>query len=409
MDSVKKDLREKMEKLEKTDKEKKKNDNLDIVKTERDFFRQEAIRLNELCKELSNSTDDLMRENIVKAAEIKHLTKKWKESEHTNKQLLTELEGSIRIIKNHENQNQQFLKNHEYYEFIKSNNKNNINNNTLKNNNNNYNSFINNSNNNNFIKTDNGNYSSIPNVNNLYNSFENSSSNYLSKNNKKINSSASFNNININNSSSFNIQNNSTEDIDILASNNYNSLVFDSQREKERIIFIIEKLRAELKKEKNRNQKIIGEFNKILIDKKKLENIFTECVEESRKEILQRKMKDTMHSTKTGFFGFPKNTQYAQFPILNEIQFQNFLATDKRKLIENFLMRDEIINFIKENLSCITAEQKGPFLQKNLNESIFSFRQTKNKFDSKLFRSGEFSRSKNASQIRSSASNLEFI
>ena len=51
MDTVKKDLRDKIEKMEKINNEKMKNDDLDIVKTERDFFRQEAVRLNELCKE----------------------------------------------------------------------------------------------------------------------------------------------------------------------------------------------------------------------------------------------------------------------------------------------------------------------------------------------------------------------
>lgn len=411
MTTVKKDLREKMEKMEKIDKENKKNDDLDIVKTERDFFRQEAIRLNELCKELSNTTDNLIRDNKAKSDDIKHLTRKWKECENTNKQLLAELEGNIKLVKSYENEKKQYLKMQKYYEFIQ----NNINNNSIINKNN----GVNNSNNLNYSNNNNNNsnHSPMPNLNHLYNSsFENSKNNNI---NNLINSSGSGSftnfliNTNLNNSSSYNIQNNSTEDIDFMASNNYNSLVFESQRDKERITLIIEKLRAELKKEKNRNQKIIGEFNKILLDKKKLEKIFIECVEESRREILQRKPLDTMHSTKTGFFGFGKKTHFApqSFPNLSEIQFEHFQATDKKKLLENFLLRDEIVCFLKENLSNIYATQKGPFFEKNLNESLFSFRKTITKFDSKIFTSSDFSvrGSKNAEKLRASSRNVDFL
>lgn len=405
MDTVKKDLRDKMEKLEKMEKEKKKNDDIDIIKTERDFFREEAIRLNELCKELSKVTDNLVRENKAKVSELSHMTKKWKESESVNKQLILELERNVIIIKNYENEKKQFLKMQKYNEIINDYNLNsvkivdnsindkNVNNNANNNSNNFYNAinnYVNNSNN--------SNYSSMPDLNNIYNNpYENNNSNYLKNQNNQNNNlnnlnnkttnSGSYNNINLNNSSSYNNHNNSTEDIDFLASKNYTSLIFDSKKEKERIINIIEKLRTELRKEKNRNQKIIGEFNKILTDKKKLEKIFVECVEEIRKEILQRKLRDTFHSTKNGFFGLGKKAHSAQYPILNEIQIEHFKATDKKKLVENFLMRNEIINFIKENLSVINTEEKGPFFQKNFSESIFAFRQTKNgnKFDSKYF------------------------
>jgi hypothetical protein len=41
-----------------------------------------------------------------------------------------------------------------------------------------------------------------------------------------------------------------------------------------------------------KNSKILGEVNKIMIDKNKLEKIFIDCVEESRKEIIMRKNKE---------------------------------------------------------------------------------------------------------------------
>lgn len=55
---------------------------------------------------------------------------------------------------------------------------------------------------------------------------------------------------------------------------------------------IIENLKSQLKKEKVKNGKILGEVNKIMIDKNKLEKIFIDCVEESRKEIIMRKNKE---------------------------------------------------------------------------------------------------------------------
>ena len=50
MDTVRKDIKEKIERMEQIEKEKRKNENIHLVMAERDFFRQEAIRLNQLCK-----------------------------------------------------------------------------------------------------------------------------------------------------------------------------------------------------------------------------------------------------------------------------------------------------------------------------------------------------------------------
>jgi hypothetical protein len=54
MDTVRKDLKEKIEKMEKVEKEKRKNENIHLIIAERDFFRQEAIRLNQICKGILN-------------------------------------------------------------------------------------------------------------------------------------------------------------------------------------------------------------------------------------------------------------------------------------------------------------------------------------------------------------------
>jgi isopenicillin N synthase-like dioxygenase len=99
MTTVKKDLREKIDSLEIIDTEKKKSDDVENLKTERNFFREEAIRLNNMCKVLAEANQDLIRDNKYKAIEIKHLMKKWKESEEANRQLLSELEKNLKSIK----------------------------------------------------------------------------------------------------------------------------------------------------------------------------------------------------------------------------------------------------------------------------------------------------------------------
>lgn len=98
--AVKKDLREKIDSLEVIDNEKKKSDDSENLKVERNFFREEAIRLNNICLELTKNNEDLLRENKFKNSEIKQLMKKWKESEETNRQLLQELERNLKNYKN---------------------------------------------------------------------------------------------------------------------------------------------------------------------------------------------------------------------------------------------------------------------------------------------------------------------
>jgi ribosomal protein L1 len=50
MNTVRKDIKEKIERMEKLEREKRKNENIHLIIAERDFFRQEAMRLNQLCK-----------------------------------------------------------------------------------------------------------------------------------------------------------------------------------------------------------------------------------------------------------------------------------------------------------------------------------------------------------------------
>ena len=99
MDSIRKDLTSKLEEMEKYSEEKKKANDIRVIKCERDFFRQEAVRLNGICKSFKEKIDELTFNNKLITDELNSLKLKWKESENINKQLLFELESNIQSHK----------------------------------------------------------------------------------------------------------------------------------------------------------------------------------------------------------------------------------------------------------------------------------------------------------------------
>jgi len=95
MDSIRKDLTQKLEEMERQAEEKKKANDIRLIKCERDFFRLEAVRLNGICKSFKEKIDELSFRNKLISDELNTLKTKWKESENINKQLLFELESNI--------------------------------------------------------------------------------------------------------------------------------------------------------------------------------------------------------------------------------------------------------------------------------------------------------------------------
>jgi hypothetical protein len=95
MDSIRKELTQKLEEMEKQAEEKKKANDIRLIKCERDFFRLEAVRLNGICKSFKEKIDELSFRNKLLSDELNTLKIKWKESENINKQLLFELESNI--------------------------------------------------------------------------------------------------------------------------------------------------------------------------------------------------------------------------------------------------------------------------------------------------------------------------
>ena len=105
MDSVRKELREKIEAMEQEEKKRQKMNDIRIIKCERDFFRLEAIRLNGLCKDMSTKIEEMAFRMKLLTNELNTMTTKWKESENVNKQLLVELESNIQSMKEVEKEN----------------------------------------------------------------------------------------------------------------------------------------------------------------------------------------------------------------------------------------------------------------------------------------------------------------
>lgn len=398
MDTVNKDLRQKIDRIDRIEKEKKKSEDAAVLKSEREFFRQEALRLNELCKELTETNENLSKENKIISNDLKVITKKWKLSENTNRQLLAELERNVKQIRNFEDEKKN-------RKSVFNNSKNILQyqtkDNSIPNINHSLHTSLENPKSN---REKVGEYNSIlmrseifDNVKNNKSKMHINSSDYFIQNNessneknnkiknnigKNLNNSLyTSENINLNNSNSYNFNNYSTEDMEYcnnndisICNNNINNINKNilmtniNMKDKEKLIKFIEQLKAELKREKGRSQQVIGEFNKILIDKKKIEKIFMDCVEEARREILIRKIREPALNPKCQSVGGLGKKSVPEVS-LNEIKYENFHASDKKKLIESFLMKEEIINFIKENLVNLNVDNKNhPYFRR----SIFS-------------------------------------
>ena len=248
MDSVRKELTEKLEEMEKLAEIKKKANDIRLIKTERDFFRAEAIRLNSICKSFKNKIEQLTFNGKLLTDELNSLKIKWKESENINKQLLFELESNI--------QTQRELE-------------------------------------------------------------------------QKFNESQSI----------LNEQKNAQKNLE---SENINIYERQNKLDIKEEQFI--KMRMELKKEKERANKALYELNKLYLDKNKYELIFRKCVEETKKMIFNRRVKENKGfkiKNKTGIGKY-------DYKVNLSTKFDNFLPTDKINTLENFIFNEDVFNMVKE-------------------------------------------------------------
>ena len=280
MDSKRKELTQKVAEMEKQIEEKKKENDIRLIKCERDFFRLEAVRLNGICKSFKEKIDELNFKNKLITDELNTLKIKWKESENINKQLLFELESNIQ---NHKEMEEEL----------------------------------------NMTKT-------------MLNK----------KNNIKINA----NNSNLTESKNMNFDNQEGSKND-----NFNDIEgreteggTDGFKKNEKEINLLnEKVRryqVEAKLNKEKANKALSELNKIYLEKNKLEIIFQDCVNTTKKAIYNRKLKENKSykiKNKTGLGKY-------DYKINLTTKFEDFLPGDKQSTLENFLFNEEVYNLVKD-------------------------------------------------------------
>ena len=140
------------------------------------------------------------------------------------------------------------------------------------------------------------------------------------------------------------------------------------------------RLRYELKKEKERSHKALGELNKIYLERNKLENIFIDCVEETRKIIFNRKLKEN-----NGGYKIKQRIGGGKYDYkINLItKYESFLPSDKQSILENFVFNDEVSNIIRDAIFTRPKKEKEKFENtKNIIKNLNLFEQNRRRTNS---------------------------
>ena len=283
MDSIRKELTQKLEEMERQAEEKKKANDIRLIKCERDFFRMEAVRLNGICKSFKEKIDELSFRNKLISDELNTLKIKWKESENINKQLLFELESNIQSYKE------------------------------------------------------------------LEEKFNNAKDFFDKKNmtKYKVDKSASLEENKFNYTSDKKEGNKSNHFIESEIKDLEEIKALDPNSKEKKILELNEKMkkyRNEAKIFKDKAHKALAELNKIYLEKNKLENIFNDCVNATKKLIYKRKLKDNKSykiKNKTGLGKYDVKISFAT-------KYEDFLPGDKMSTLENFIFNDDVYNFVKD-------------------------------------------------------------
>ena len=285
MDSVRKDLKLKLEQMEKIEEEKRKINDVKLVKCERDYFRLEAIRLSRMTNSLKKKIDDMALRMKLLNESVNNLQLKLKDSEGVNKQLLLELEKNIQ---SHREIERELGLMKDIYSQENENNK---------------------------------------------------KSKYRNNNNNNLN-------------------NEDNEEGKLIRSDTNSTQINEYDRRNQEIALMndqMRRLRNELKKEKERSHMALGELNKIYLERNKLENIFIDCVEETRKIIFNRKLKENNGGYKikqrigAGKYDYKMNLK---------TKYESFLPSDKQSILENFVFNDEVSNIIRDAIFTRPKKEK---------------------------------------------------
>ena len=264
MNIVRKDLQIKLEQMEKMEEERRKINNVNIIKCERDYFRMESIRMHKLCIQLKEQLNDVTIKMDILKDEIVLIKNKWKDSQNEKRQIVFDIEKNNLITKELENS-----------------------------------------------------------INHLREIL------YQEQNKIEIGKK-------------------------------------DKNEEKFQLFHLLDKYKKDLQKEKIKNNKVIDELVKIKQERNKLENIFIDCVEETRKNIFNRRLKKTSYEKINKNRSFISNDNNRRNININ---YSNFLTTDKKKIIENFILNDDVSNFIRE-VMFIKKNNTNGLNNKNINDNI---------------------------------------
>ena len=135
---------------------------------------------------------------------------------------------------------------------------------------------------------------------------------------------------------------------------------------KEQLINLIDKYKKELEKEKIKNNKVLNELVQMKQERNKLENIFIDCVEETRKMIFNRRLKKSFERKNS-------RNKLGDSEINRSLNFDynNFLMVDKKQIIEDFILNDDVNSFIKEVMFLKNNNKNGNLIEnKNLINKI---------------------------------------
>ena len=264
MNIVRKDLQIKLEQMEKMEEERRKINNVNIIKCERDYFRMESIRMHKLCIQLKEQLNDVTIKMDILKDEIVLIKNKWKDSQNEKRQIVFDIEKNNLITKELENS-----------------------------------------------------------INNLREIL------YQEQNKIEIGK-------------------------------------IEKKEEKVQLFNLLDKYKKDLQKEKIKSNKAIVELVKIKQERNKLENIFIDCVEETRKNIFNRRLKKTSYEKINKNRSFISNDNNRRNININ---YSNFLTTDKKKIIENFILNDDVSNFIRE-VMFIKKNNTNGLNNKNINDNI---------------------------------------
>ena len=306
MDSVRKDLKLKLEQMEKIEEEKRKINDVKLVKCERDYFRLEAIRLSRMTNTLKKKIDDMALRMKLLNDSVNNLQLKLKDSEGVNKQLLLELEKNIQSHKEIERE--------------------------------------------------------LGMMKDIY-----------EKENENMNSNKKMlKNIN-----------NEDDEGKLIRSVTNSTQINENDRKNQEIALMneqIRRLRYELKKEKERSHMALGELNKIYLERNKLENIFIDCVEETRKIIFNRKLKEN-----NGGYKIKQRVGAGKYDYRMNLttKYESFLPSDKQSILENFVFNDEVSNIIRDAIFTRPKKEKEKFENtKNIIKNLNLFEQNKKRTSS---------------------------